>query len=84
MDSRRLHGGVAALALLACLSTARAANPADGAEQAVVRLGELGEEREGQLEGRPVNFVTAELAVVALHEGQWLIRAIHWSWGRAP
>ena len=33
----------------------------------------------GEVKGRPVNLVNAELMVLTLHQGQWLIRAIHWS-----
>ena len=38
----------------------------------------------GEFRGRPVNLVSAELMVLALHQGRWLIRAIHWSSSRAP
>jgi len=38
----------------------------------------------GEFKGRPVNLVNAELMVLALHQGRWLIRAIHWSSSRAP
>lgn len=31
----------------------------------------------GEFKGRPVNFVSAELMVLSLHQGRWLIRAIH-------
>ena len=33
----------------------------------------------GEVKGRPVKLVNAELMVLALHQRRWLIRAIHWS-----
>ncbi len=37
----------------------------------------------GEFKRRSVNMVTAELMVLSLHRGRWLIRAIHWS-SRTP
>jgi ketosteroid isomerase-like protein len=36
-------------------------------------------EYEGTFEGSPVNFVSAQLAVLTRESGQWQIRSIHWS-----
>jgi ketosteroid isomerase-like protein len=33
----------------------------------------------GTFEGSPVNFVSAQLAVVSRVDGEWRIRSIHWS-----
>lgn len=34
---------------------------------------------EGEFNGRPVDFVSAQLAVLTRDEGEWRIRSIHWS-----
>lgn len=34
---------------------------------------------EGTFDGRPVSFVSAQLAVLTREDGPWLIRSIHWS-----
>jgi ketosteroid isomerase-like protein len=36
-------------------------------------------EYEGTFENSPVNFVSAQLAVLTRHSGDWRIRTIHWS-----
>jgi ketosteroid isomerase-like protein len=36
-------------------------------------------EYEGTFEGSPVNFVSAQLAVLSREAGAWQIRSIHWS-----
>ena len=36
-------------------------------------------EYEGTFDGGPVNFVSAQLAVLTRAEGNWRIRSIHWS-----
>jgi hypothetical protein len=36
-------------------------------------------EFDGTFEGSPVNFVSAQLAVLTRQEGTWRIRSIHWS-----
>jgi ketosteroid isomerase-like protein len=36
-------------------------------------------EYEGTFEGKPVNFVSAQLAVLTRDSGDWRIRTIHWS-----
>ena len=36
-------------------------------------------EYEGTFDGGPVNFVSAQLAVLTRSEGAWRIRSIHWS-----
>jgi len=36
-------------------------------------------EYEGTFENSPVNFVSAQLAVLTRDAGNWLIRSIHWS-----
>jgi ketosteroid isomerase-like protein len=36
-------------------------------------------EYEGTFDGRPVNFVSGQLAVLTRETGDWLIRSIHWS-----
>jgi ketosteroid isomerase-like protein len=36
-------------------------------------------EYEGTFEGKPVNFVSAQLMVLTRTSGRWLIRAVHWS-----
>ena len=34
---------------------------------------------DGTFEGSPVNFVSAQLAVLTRQDGRWLIRSVHWS-----
>ena len=34
---------------------------------------------DGTVDGRPVNFVSAQLAVLSRQGGDWQIRSIHWS-----
>ena len=36
-------------------------------------------EFDGTFDGGPVNFVSAQLAVLTRNEGNWRIRSIHWS-----
>jgi len=36
-------------------------------------------EYEGKFNGKPVNFVLAQLMVLTRTNGQWLIRSVHWS-----
>jgi ketosteroid isomerase-like protein len=36
-------------------------------------------EYEGTFDNKPVNFVSAQLAVLTSESGNWLIRSIHWS-----
>ncbi len=36
-------------------------------------------EYEGTFDGSPVDFVSAQLAVLSRDDGQWSIRSIHWS-----
>jgi ketosteroid isomerase-like protein len=36
-------------------------------------------EYDGTFDGSPVNFVSAQLAVLARENGAWQIRSIHWS-----
>jgi ketosteroid isomerase-like protein len=36
-------------------------------------------EYDGTFDGSPVNFVSAQLAVLTRQEGAWRIRSIHWS-----
>jgi len=36
-------------------------------------------EYEGTFEGKPVNFVSAQLMVLSRDTGPWLIRTVHWS-----
>ena len=36
-------------------------------------------EYEGTFDGSPVNFVSAQLAVLSRQDGAWRIRSIHWS-----
>ena len=36
-------------------------------------------EYDGTFEGSPVNFVSAQLAVLTRQDGAWRIRSIHWS-----
>jgi ketosteroid isomerase-like protein len=36
-------------------------------------------EYDGTFEGSPVNFVSAQLAVLTQQDGAWRIRSIHWS-----
>jgi ketosteroid isomerase-like protein len=36
-------------------------------------------EFDGTFGGRPVNFVSAQLAVLTRNDGNWRIRSIHWS-----
>lgn len=36
-------------------------------------------EYDGTFDGSPVNFVSAQLAVLTRDDGSWLIRSIHWS-----
>ena len=36
-------------------------------------------EYEGTFEGKPVNFVSAQLMVLTRDTGKWLIRTVHWS-----
>jgi ketosteroid isomerase-like protein len=36
-------------------------------------------EYEGTFEGKPVNFVGAQLMVLTRTSGRWLIRSVHWS-----
>ena len=36
-------------------------------------------EYDGTFDGRPVNFVSAQLAVLTRADGVWRIRSIHWS-----
>jgi len=36
-------------------------------------------EYEGSFEGKPVNFVGAQLMVLTRTGGRWLIRSVHWS-----
>jgi ketosteroid isomerase-like protein len=34
---------------------------------------------DGAFDGRPVSFVSSQLAVLSREDGRWLIRSIHWS-----
>lgn len=34
---------------------------------------------DGTFDGRPVSFVSSQLAVMSRQDGRWLIRSIHWS-----
>jgi ketosteroid isomerase-like protein len=36
-------------------------------------------EYDGTFDGSPVNFVSAQLAVLTRDDGRWLIRSVHWS-----
>ena len=36
-------------------------------------------EYNGTFDGSPVNFISAQLAVLTQLDGRWLIRSIHWS-----
>jgi ketosteroid isomerase-like protein len=36
-------------------------------------------EYEGTFDGSPVNFVSAQLAVLSRQDGAWRIRSVHWS-----
>ena len=36
-------------------------------------------EYDGEFDGAPVNFISAQLAVLSRDEGAWKIRSIHWS-----
>ena len=36
-------------------------------------------EYDGTFDGSPVNFVSAQLAVLSRESGAWQIRSIHWS-----
>jgi ketosteroid isomerase-like protein len=36
-------------------------------------------EYEGTFDGRDVNFISAQLAVLTQTDGRWLIRSVHWS-----
>ena len=36
-------------------------------------------EYDGSFDGRPVSFVSAQLAVLTRNDGNWRIRSIHWS-----
>lgn len=36
-------------------------------------------EYDGEFDGGPVNFISAQLAVLSKTDNRWMIRAIHWS-----
>ena len=36
-------------------------------------------EYDGTFDGSPVNFVSAQLAVLTRQDGAWRIRSVHWS-----